>query len=314
MHGMFLWSQGIENGGKIRDAVTGSDSGRACVESICFFDFGPEVASCARARPHACSAVPCNKRRGSKQELEEHRFFRYGMAEADIKSDSDREDSRSTAYSEPDVKRAREVGLQPGKIKAGVLPCCVDPETNTPYFLLGLHRSKGFCSFQGRPERSDANVFATAVREGSEELCGCLGPPQELMEKYFAPNARFTLLYDGGFAIWLGELNEAERLRILVRFFENRYANGIGKISKPEREHKRIVWCRADKFYEILSQDLNEATKNNPVIKLPEMGPHDSPQKLRKSFALVMHDVCSGNLNQHFRAFCERGEPLPRVP
>ncbi len=54
---------------------------------------------------------------------------------------------------------------------------------------------------------------------------------------------------EGGFLIYLGKLDESERLKIIVKFYENRYINGLHisrSLVKAEKELKRITWIRAD--------------------------------------------------------------------
>ena len=187
---------------------------------------------------------------------------------------------------------------------AGILPCCKDSKTGISYLLLGQEGSGKWSSFQGNSDKNDLTIFHTAAREAAEELCGCLGSTDEILNNFLLnEEIRLLEIWGGGYLTYLGELDEGERLRIVVKFYENRYLDGfhIGrKLTNCEKEMIRIVWVRADTFYDACENSEN-GTK---VITVPEF----QKGNLRKWICEFFGQICGKNeRNDNFWDFCKKG-------
>ena len=101
-------------------------------------------------------------------------------------------------------------------VAASILPVTIC--NGELYFLFGKENemedsAKGYSDFGGRVEGSES-IYDTALREGSEELCGFLGDPKQI-ESLIKKNG-------GTYVIKYGEENKAYHIHIFfMKYDEN---------------------------------------------------------------------------------------------
>jgi len=201
-------------------------------------------------------------------------------------------------------KSIRQRGMNKASIPAGIFPCCKDPKTGQAYLLLGQEGNGKWSFFQGNNDKTDKTIFHTAAREASEELCCCLGTTEEILNNYLLnEEIRLLEIWGGGYLTYLGELDEAERLKIIVKFYENRYLDGLHigrKLTSCEKEMIRIVWVKADIFYQacVLSE------KGKKSISVPEFKTGVLRNWITEFFGSI---CCNENENKEFKDFCLNG-------
>ena len=104
------------------------------------------------------------------------------------------------------------------------------------YFLFGKENemedsAKGFSDFGGRVEGSES-IYQTALREGSEELCGFLGDPTQISQLIKKNGGTCVLKY--------GEENKSYHVHIFfMKYDEN--------LPKYFTNQHRFLWSRMDK-------------------------------------------------------------------
>jgi 8-oxo-dGTP pyrophosphatase MutT (NUDIX family) len=84
-------------------------------------------------------------------------------------------------------------------VAASILPVTI--HKGKIYFLFGKENemedsAKGFSDFGGKVENGES-IMDTALREGSEELCGFLGDPKQLKQKIKKQGGVYKLSYNG---------------------------------------------------------------------------------------------------------------------
>jgi 8-oxo-dGTP pyrophosphatase MutT (NUDIX family) len=115
-------------------------------------------------------------------------------------------------------------------VAASILPVTI--HKGKIYFLFGKENemedsAKGFSDFGGRVENGES-IMETALREGSEELCGFLGDPKQLKQKIKKQGGVYKLSHnDYHIHIFFMEYDEN-----LPKYFTN---------------HHRFLWNRMDK-------------------------------------------------------------------
>lgn len=119
-------------------------------------------------------------------------------------------------------------------VAASILPVTVC--NGELYFLFGKENemedsAKGFSDFGGRVEGSES-IIETALREGSEELCGFLGDPKQISSLIKKNGGTYVLTY--------GEENKAYHIHIFFMNYDERL---------PEyfTNQHRFLWNRMDK-------------------------------------------------------------------
>ena len=119
-------------------------------------------------------------------------------------------------------------------VAASILPVAIF--NNELYFLFGKENemedsAKGFSDFGGRVE-SGESIYDTAMREGSEELCGFLGNPKQLSQLIKNNGGTYKITY--------GSENNAYHVHIFLIEYDERL---------PEyfTNNHRFLWDRMDK-------------------------------------------------------------------
>eukprot|EP00455_Lapot_gusevi_P047413 TRINITY_DN6402_c0_g1_i1.p1 TRINITY_DN6402_c0_g1~~TRINITY_DN6402_c0_g1_i1.p1 ORF type:complete len:448 (+),score=56.90 TRINITY_DN6402_c0_g1_i1:72-1415(+) len=185
---------------------------------------------------------------------------------------------------------------------SGLLPCCVDPDDNSPYFLLG---QEGHCfgPFWGWQDFTDECLEHSAAREAWEEGLGTFGDMDFLRKCLeLAP----CLLFKNCFVLSLGVLSALQREAVRQTFLQRRAAM-YDHLTDCQREMSDVLWVSAVSFkHAALSAPTNE---REPVIRLPEF---PSPRNRLRSF---FSSWLAGNLNftrGPIADFCDAGI-LPTV-
>jgi hypothetical protein len=119
-------------------------------------------------------------------------------------------------------------------VAASILPVAVC--NGELYFLFGKENemedsAKGFSDFGGRVEGSES-IYETALREGSEELCGFLGDPKQISQLIKKNGGTYVLKY--------GDENKAYNIHI----FSMNYDENLPKYFTSQH---RFLWNRMDK-------------------------------------------------------------------
>ena len=103
-----------------------------------------------------------------------------------------------------------------------ILPATI--HNNKIYLLFGKERqidtNPGWSDFGGGTEKGES-VFSTAIREGSEELTGFLGNPEDikkLLQKYGTYNIDYNLK---GYSTYRAHIFPMEYDDMLVRYYNN---------------------------------------------------------------------------------------------
>jgi len=104
------------------------------------------------------------------------------------------------------------------------------------YFLFGKENemedsAKGFSDFGGRVEGKET-VMLTALREGSEELCGFLGGPDQLKQRIKRGGGSYKISYENGTTFYHVHIFQMEYDENLPIYFTNNH---------------RFLWKRMDK-------------------------------------------------------------------
>jgi hypothetical protein len=119
-------------------------------------------------------------------------------------------------------------------VAASILPVTICK--NEVYFLFGKENemedsAKGFSDFGGRVE-NDESIIETAMREGSEELCGFLGDPKQLSDLIKKNGGTYTITY--------GSENQAYHVHIFFMEYDE-------NLPKYFTNNHRFLWNRMDK-------------------------------------------------------------------
>jgi len=119
-------------------------------------------------------------------------------------------------------------------VAASILPVTI--YNGELYFLFGKENemedsAKGFSDFGGRVEGSET-IIETALREGSEELCGFLGDPKQIATLIKKNGGTYVLTY--------GEENKAYHIHIFFMKYDER-------LPQYFTNQHRFLWNRMDK-------------------------------------------------------------------
>ena len=119
-------------------------------------------------------------------------------------------------------------------VAASILPSSV--YHGELYFLFGKENkmedsAKGFSDFGGRVEGSET-IYDTALREGSEELCGFLGSPTQISQLIKKNGGTYILKY--------GEENKAYHIHIFYMDYDE-------KLPIYFTNQHRFLWNKMDK-------------------------------------------------------------------
>jgi len=119
-------------------------------------------------------------------------------------------------------------------VAASILPVTIC--NGELYFLFGKENemedsAKGFSDFGGRVEGSE-KIYETALREGSEELCGFLGTPIQISQLIKKNGGTYILKF--------GEENKAYHIHIFFMEYDER-------LPKYFTSQHRFLWDRMDK-------------------------------------------------------------------
>jgi hypothetical protein len=119
-------------------------------------------------------------------------------------------------------------------VAASILPVTVC--NGELYFLFGKENemedsAKGFSDFGGRVEGSES-IYDTALREGSEELCGFLGTPKQISQIIKKNGGTYVVKY--------GHENKAYHVHIFFMNYDE-------KLPEYFTNQHRFLWSRMDK-------------------------------------------------------------------
>jgi hypothetical protein len=150
-------------------------------------------------------------------------------------------------------------------VAASILPITIC--NNELYFLFGKENemedsAKGFSDFGGRVEGTES-IIETALREGSEELCGFLGDPAQLQT--------FIQKNGGTYKLTHGEGNKAYHIHIFYIEYDK-------NLPKYFTNNHKFLWKRMDKtvlnnskFFE--KQEIDWFCEKELLSSLPRFRP-----------------------------------------
>jgi hypothetical protein len=119
-------------------------------------------------------------------------------------------------------------------VAASILPVSI--YNNKVYFLFGKENemedsAKGFSDFGGSVEMNES-IYETAMREGSEELCGFLGNPKQISQLIKKNGGTYIIKY--------GSENKAYHVHIFFIEYDE-------KLPEYFMNNHKFLWERMDK-------------------------------------------------------------------
>lgn len=137
-------------------------------------------------------------------------------------------------------------------LSAGTLFACSGKQ-GRGYILLALDAKRGaWGPFYGRPDRTDADIETTAMRETTEESLGVLTSGNTLLLALKTPEYRRVFPGSHLFMVNLGVTSAVERETVVERFLMEKTRRN--ELDKSQQEVEKIAWFDVNEFYKVLVQ------------------------------------------------------------